>query len=206
MFGPSPANLDWLCSFYHFGKNKKTKTPRGQSAHQSTPEEHWLRRLVCGCKCDPVYETRSQNRPQGDRKRRTKIPHKNVCKDPKSSPWQWAWGSRWAAAVSPRCYLTSCDKIRLDIWIAVPGTARSPLLPWQMLQLVIVMTANCWHGFVSPTHLHQVCVFSGRKWLAYSDTQSPVESGQSQRQLCPTQVLSRFFQTADCTRVVRLLQ
>lgn len=36
-----------------------------------------------------------------------------------------------------------------------------PLLPWQMPQLVIVMTANCWHGFVSPAHLHLVCFFFG---------------------------------------------
>lgn len=185
MFGLSPANLDWFCSFYYFEKKQQQQKTRGQSAHQ--PEEHWLRRLVCRCKCDLVYETRSQNQPQGDHKRRTKISHKNACKAPKTSPWQGAWRSRWAAGVSPHCYLTSCDKTRLDIWIAVPGTARSPLLPWQMLQLVTVMTANCWHGFASPTHLHQVCVFFGRKWLAYVDTQSPMESGQSQRQLCPRQ-------------------
>lgn len=124
-----------------------------------------------------------------------------MCQVSKSSPWQWAWRSRWVAGVSPCCYLTSCDKIRLDIWIAVPGTARSPLLAWQMLQLVIVITANCWHGFVSPTHLHQVCVFFERKWLAYFDTKSPMESGQSQRQLCPTQVLSHVFKLQSKCRL-----
>lgn len=34
MFGPSPANLDWLCSFYHFEK-KKTQNPHMVKVHIS---------------------------------------------------------------------------------------------------------------------------------------------------------------------------
>lgn len=75
-----------------------------------------------------------------------------------------------------------------------------------MLQLVIVTTANCWHDFVSPTHLHSVCAFSFfgggglRESLAYLDSVSTAENSQSQRQRGLRQVFSPSGWRRDTSR------
>lgn len=67
MFGLSPANLDWLCSFYCFER-------RGDTVKAHIGPGWRLRRLVCRCKCDLIYERPNKNKTaHGDYRIRTEI-------------------------------------------------------------------------------------------------------------------------------------
>lgn len=66
MFGLSPANLDWLCGFYCFEQRRDTvkahNGPRLRGGGGVWGGNQQLRRLVCRCKCNLIYERRTKTK------------------------------------------------------------------------------------------------------------------------------------------------
>lgn len=69
----------------------------------------------------------------------------------KSNPWQQDWTNTCTAGASSRWYLTGSETTRFGIGNVVPNPS-----PWQMLQLLMAMTAKCWQGFGTANHQHSI--------------------------------------------------